>query len=127
MHEKTCLYCPKPVARTRRTCGSSSCRDADGYAWLQDRRARSTSRPRPERRTAFTSTYRLEIHEQSGWTCHICGYDIDPDALYPSIDAAVVDHVIPLAKGGTNDRTNLASAHSYCNLVKGRRLLADVM
>lgn len=33
-----------------------------------------------------------------------------------------VDHFIPLAKGGTNDRSNLRLAHPQCNLSKGAKL-----
>lgn len=54
-------------------------------------------------------------------TCHICGL--------PGADA--IDHVIPLAHGGTNDRTNLKPAHhntgQRCNRVKGDRYTAPIL
>ena len=58
--------------------------------------------------------------------CHICGH--------PGSDA--VDHVIPLARGGTEDRSNKRPAHHdvecatcghRCNREKGVRLIAPVL
>lgn len=57
--------------------------------------------------------------------CHLCGH--------PSADA--VDHVIPLARGGADHRTNKAPAHHdvpcptcghKCNREKGAKLIAPV-
>ena len=118
---KHCPYCDKPIANRRRTCGARDCVGADGIAWLEARRAARKQRPRPTPRPGFTRAFRLAVHERCGWTCHICELPIDPTEVYPSIASAVVDHIKPLALGGTNDDDNLASAHSYCNLVKGNR------
>lgn len=37
----------------------------------------------------------------------------------PGADTA--DHVIPAARGGSNDRSNLRAAHRSCNSSKGKR------
>lgn len=59
-------------------------------------------------------------------TCHICGHP----------DADAVDHVIPLARGGSDsDPENLRPAHhkpcptcgSKCNLQKGDRAWAPII
>jgi 5-methylcytosine-specific restriction endonuclease McrA len=53
--------------------------------------------------------------------CHICGN--------PGADS--VDHVIPLARGGTEHAHNLAPAHHdvppFCNRVKGAREYAPIL
>lgn len=33
-------------------------------------------------------------------------------------DAPTIDHIIPVSKGGTNDESNLQTAHWSCNSIK---------
>lgn len=61
---------------------------------------------------------RVAIYERDGWTCHICGDPVDRSAPFPDLAAPVLDHVVPLARGGTHDEGNLKTAHFYCNSVK---------
>jgi 5-methylcytosine-specific restriction endonuclease McrA len=53
--------------------------------------------------------------------CHICG-DSGADAI---------DHVIPLARGGSEDESNLRPAHHdvppFCNRVKGAKDYAPII
>lgn len=67
---------------------------------------------------------RLEVFERDGWLCHICGKRI---ARSPKnkLDAASVDHVIPIAAGGTHTMDNVKAAHLRCNLAKGDAVLTD--
>ena len=67
-----------------------------------------------------------KLYERDKGICYICGEKCDWNDKkivngtilvgnnYPS-----VDHVIPLAKGGTDDWNNLKLAHFKCNWVKG--------
>lgn len=62
---------------------------------------------------------RMALFEADGWKCQICFEPVDytADALsdwYPSID-----HIIPRAHGGSDDRGNLRTAHRWCNSVRG--------
>ena len=65
------------------------------------------------------------LAQRDGTDCSICAEPVDmtlrlPDRMCPS-----VDHVIPRAKGGSNDPENLALAHLLCNHIKsdsGHRL-----
>lgn len=61
---------------------------------------------------------RAAIYQRDGWTCHICGDPVDRDAVVPDLAAPVLDHVVPLARGGSHDEGNLKTAHFYCNSVK---------
>jgi len=80
-----------------------------------DRRDRRRAR---EHGVDLTPGRRYEVFERDGWMCQICGAPIDPDAKAPDSLAAVIDHRIPLAKGGTHGPENWQAAHSYCNSVK---------
>lgn len=67
------------------------------------------------------------IFNEKGDVCHICGH--------PGSDA--IDHVMPLAKGGSDDDDrNLMPAHhdvacetcgERCNRAKGARVLAPIV
>lgn len=76
-----------------------------------------------------------ELDELCDHTCYICGrktewddYRIDDSGsfvagdMYPSID-----HVIPIANGGTNTKDNLRIAHRICNSIKGDRSVEYAM
>jgi HNH endonuclease len=69
--------------------------------------------------------YGIDIHDlgrRDAWTCWVCGGAVDPDSPPGSPHAPSVDHVIPRARGGTNDPGNLRLAHRRCNGQRGSRL-----
>lgn len=45
--------------------------------------------------------------------CGICG------EFFKRGDEKHIDHIIPLARGGTNDVSNLRMAHAHCNMTRG--------
>lgn len=67
---------------------------------------------------------RQSILDRDEWLCHICRLPIPSDATVPDPLAATLDHVVPLARGGAHDPSNIAAAHFGCNVRKGDRLLA---
>ena len=54
--------------------------------------------------------------------CGICGDDIALSLRWPDAMSLSIDHIIPLARGGTNEDHNLQPAHLRCNFRKGARL-----
>lgn len=54
--------------------------------------------------------------------CHICHEPIDYSLPYMNPGEFVVDHVIPLAKGGQDVLENKAAAHRSCNSTKAASL-----
>ena len=55
-------------------------------------------------------TIRIRILERDGRICHYCG-----------APATSVDHVIPKARGGSNNETNLVACCASCNASKRDR------
>ena len=59
--------------------------------------------------------------------CHICGAPIDYTLHYLDPMSFVIDHVIPLQKGGADDITNVRAAHRECNSKKRTRDFAPIV
>lgn len=58
--------------------------------------------------------------------CGICGQLVNKKLKYPNPMCAVIDHVVPLAKGGhPSAMENLQLAHMSCNRNKSDKLFAD--
>ncbi|WP_425299428.1 HNH endonuclease [Nocardia farcinica] len=70
------------------------------------------------RRSASLYLSAEELRARDGDDCSICRLPVPENVprLHPL--AAEVDHVVPIARGGTHDPLNLALAHKSCNLAK---------
>ena len=93
-------------------------REANGDRFAENNR-RAASVRRARMCGAFVeSVTHAEIFERDNWTCHICGKQIDRNMKGRNPLAPSIDHIIPLAKGGLHERSNLAAAHFGCNSSK---------
>lgn len=62
------------------------------------------------------------IGERDGWRCGICGSPVKRGPFAASDPlCAVVDHVVPVAEGGSDDPANLRLSHMICNARRGTR------
>lgn len=52
-----------------------------------------------------------QVLERDGYVCQLCGLP----------GATTADHVVPKARGGSDDPSNLVAAHNPCNARKGAR------
>jgi 5-methylcytosine-specific restriction endonuclease McrA len=68
----------------------------------------------------------IDLLERDGYCCHLCREKIDPTLSHPDPMCATVDHVVPLSRGGTDLRSNVAPAHLRCNLVKKDRPASEL-
>ena len=64
----------------------------------------------------------LVLFELFNWTCYLCGNKIDRHRRCPDWQAANVEHITPLASGGTHTWDNVVPAHLRCNLEKGDKV-----
>lgn len=79
---------------------------------------------RPKRKTIKRSVRRALL-ERDAFTCQLCFEVVDRDAhpgapLYPALD-----HVVPRSKGGSDDVSNLRTAHNFCNARKSDMTLSE--
>ena len=70
---------------------------------------------KPSRTPAFT---RFNVFLRDRFHCQYCGGDFATNVL-------TFDHVVPKSRGGRTSWTNVVTACSPCNLLKGNRLLQE--
>ena len=58
--------------------------------------------------------------------CGICGGFIDYALRSPDPDSFEVDHVVPLARGGTDTLDNKQASHRRCNRDKWHKVAEDM-
>lgn len=61
----------------------------------------------------------LQVVDEHGIVCHLCGVGIDMSLKFPDPFSKSFDHVIPLSKGGAHTLNNIKLAHLRCNIRKG--------
>lgn len=71
-------------------------------------------------RRCFSQNERTAVYNKSEGRCAICG-------KFVPFESFTVDHIIPLAKGGSNDMSNLQCACKTCNRIKQDILPQDLM
>lgn len=101
---RPCLDCRRPTSNGSRC---PSCQQA----WD----ARRPSRHKRGYGTTYDRLRRQVLAEETH--CWLCG------GFVPEGDKSV-DHVVPLSKGGSEDRLNLRLAHKRCNTSKHDRIVA---
>ena len=70
------------------------------------------------KRTPIPKSVRFEVFKRDKFTCQYCGASA-PDVILE------IDHIKPVAKGGTNDILNLVTACRECNRGKTDKELSD--
>lgn len=64
-----------------------------------------------------------QLAEETGAWCRLCGDPVDLSLHSPDRLSATVDHIVPRALGGPDDRSNLQLAHRGCNSSKRHRFV----
>jgi len=71
------------------------------------------------KRKKMSKKTRFEVFKRDGFICQYCG-------AHPPSAILEVDHIHPVADGGSNDIDNLATACFDCNRGKSDRHLSDI-
>src|SRR5690606_34791226 len=58
--------------------------------------------------------------------CALCGEDIDYTLPHLDPGQFVIDHIVPLAKGGLDELSNIQAAHRLCNRRKSDKTEAEM-
>lgn len=126
----SCRNCGKPYVKEgqNRFC-SDECRDSAKKAQRyrhDDRRLRRINASDCDNITLDA------LINRDGLRCWICGEPCDPEdsfwidkTFYAGNRYPSIDHVIPLAKGGTHTWDNVRVAHRICNSIKGDSVSDD--
>jgi hypothetical protein len=124
--ERTCKECgekfiPEYKNKRRDFCCDECSRKYSRRIGKATRRARAHGAGKIE---SFDPRY---ILKRDGWRCYICGCTT-PKKLRGTKqpNAPEVDHVVPLARGGTHTEQNVRCICRSCNIKKGAKLLEQV-
>lgn len=92
------------------------------------RRAHKAKRRAVERGLEADRIDPIKVFERDGWRCHLCGCKT-PKRLRGTceLSAPELDHVVPLALGGTHTWGNVACACRKCNGEKGANPLGQLL
>ena len=113
-----CTRCANPyviVDQTQARYCSRSCARSDSKARRRAAKAGALVAP----------VWRTRTFERDKWTCQLCGKRVHRSRKVPHPMAPTLDHIIPLALGGTHEPANCQTAHFKCNSSKSWRGTGD--
>ncbi len=124
----TCEYCGKQFQheiynQVPRYCSKTCTRRANEAA-DPERYARIRAMSRHRRRARkygngpVDAIDPIKVFKRDSWRCGICGKKVNPKLQHPHPNSASLDHIIPLARGGTHTWGNVQLAHLACNSAK---------
>lgn len=93
-------------------------RDQNPERWREIRSEQRQRRRAREHNAYVKPVDRKQVFALDGYVCHLCGKGCDKTKTVPHHQAPTVDHVIPLAAGGTHEPANCRTAHFICNARK---------
>ena len=126
LKERTCKECGEPFlpeyGNKRRAFCSQDC--SERYGGRVGKAVRRAKAYQADEIEYFNPIY---ILKRDKWTCYICG-SATPKRLRGTKEpnAPEVDHVIPLARGGTHTEANVRCICRECNIRKGAKLLSEM-
>lgn len=129
VHASSCTECGATVVGSRRKKYCS--RKCSARAYAARRRADGRRAEMSAKRRALEAGAKVQggrrqaVLEADDWICHLCGAPTDRTVKYPHPEYPVVDHVVPLAKGGEHAPANWRTAHNRCNSVRRDMSVAE--
>lgn len=88
-------------------------------AWLKAKRYRRSGSAHIRRAKLYGVKYqyvnKLKVFERDKWICQICNQPVNKDLRWPHPQAASLDHVRPMSRGGEHSYKNTQCSHYECN------------
>lgn len=113
-------YCSVCAASFATPYTVSTCSDACAEEKKRRDKRQHKDLRRARKRGAFVAAvYRRDIFERDQWRCQLCDKPVRRNAVVPHPLAPTLDHIVPLAAGGTHEPANCQLAHYLCNSRKG--------
>lgn len=106
-----CQHCGEPFMAVAATYETRSVYCSDR---CQSASARALRRAR-ERGAFVERVVRRKIFERDGWRCQICRRLVFRSKVVPHPRAPTIDHIVPLAAGGSHEPANAQTACFECN------------
>lgn len=119
--DRTCAECGTVFSTTygdkRRNYCSTDCQRRNTM------RVKRLKRRARMRAVEYENVNPMVVFDRAGWRCYICGIDT-PRELRGTIhlNAPELEHIVPLARGGTHTYANTACACRKCNAIKSDNL-----
>lgn len=114
---KLCSVCERCFVT--RHAGLPTCSPDCAEVKRLDMKKRGRDRRRARKSGAYVAdVWRRDIFERDHWKCKLCGKALKRKAKAPHPLAPTIDHIIPLAAGGTHEPANAQAAHFICNCLK---------
>ena len=103
-----------------RKCSKTATQERNPVAYKRMRRvARQKRRARKYGNGPVDAIDPMVVYERDGWRCGICGKKVSRHSSCPYPLSPSLDHIVPLAAGGTHTWGNVQCAHFMCNSRKG--------
>jgi hypothetical protein len=123
-----CIDCGAPIARKWKIPGRwPNCRPCAKIRY----RAHNAKKNHKRRALGPKVISVEELAARDGARCHICHRKVDLRLSGKAKWGPTIDHLVPVkprsGPAGTNDPSNLALAHWYCNVSRGNRGSAQLM
>jgi 5-methylcytosine-specific restriction endonuclease McrA len=117
---RQCIRCSTAFETwERRIVCSAECKQ-------ESRRHNEYKRTSRKKNAVYENFTAREIFERDAWRCQLCFRAVNRKAKWPHPKFPTIDHIVPLAKGGSHTRLNVQCAHLECNLRKSAKSMGQL-
>lgn len=117
-----CKYCGRSFEQHK---GKQFCSDKCKRKWTNrlKEKKRSIRTKRAKNNGEYDTSITLaKLYKRDNGVCYLCGKHLTLTDNYNRPYAPTIDHIIPIAKGGTNTWDNVKLACRNCNVKKGTKI-----